>query len=91
VTVTGSARKSLVSGLDARAAGTSAASCRPIWRDAAPRPGWSTLVARLTPTVPARWLVKMTISGIRDPGPLALTPARLSSDAVKPGGITTAA
>jgi len=48
-------------------------------------------VARLTPTVPARWLVKMTISGIRDPGPLALTPARLSSDAVKPGGITTAA
>src|SRR6516165_5499733 len=57
----------------------------------AARPGCSTPVARLTPTVPARWLVQMTSAGRPGPGPLTLTPARVSSDAVKPGGITTVA
>ena len=76
VTVTGLARKSAVSGLDARAAGTRAASCRPIWPDAACRPGCSTPEARLAPIVPARWLVKMTICGLADPAAAALRPAR---------------
>src|SRR6516164_9789662 len=57
----------------------------------AARPGCSTPVARLTPMVPARWLVQMRSAGRPGPGPLTLTPARVSSDAVKPGGITTVA
>ncbi len=90
VTVTGAARNALVTGL-ALPAGMLAVSFRPIWRDADSRAGCSTPVARPTPSVPARWLVRMVISGRLYPGPLAFSPANSSSDAGKPAGITTAA
>src|SRR5262249_43487120 len=87
VTVIGSVRTAL-GAAPVGCAELSGVSFRPTAADACDRAGWSTPVARLTASVPARGLVSSWTSGLEV---AREAPVRATRLLVNPGGITTVA